>query len=475
MSVSIDHRLWLAAHLLYPNSSQAFDVYQAILTQSENAIKSQNSKIIIQKLYKIVSKVPPVKSNQPFHALESLPIDHWIAIYKKSPKNQLIILIGVLVLQIPLAELAPILKMTNEKVIFLFQQVFKKTVTFTARPEVSQSIKLKKKGDHQVSFLFTYENLLDYSLNNLSEKDRSKVQAGLQRFPELQFVEKKYQLIIQQIQNLLGSEIEKPADVTSLLVVQASRPMIDIGAFLQNVNQYKNRLALMVGTVVLLVVAIIRPDWVRQFSLKESSRFVTLQEVEKKWKQDGSSTDSEKMSLNEIAIQSNSDEKVKAKSELSAPVIADNKNAAVAANSIEKDKVASKNPPLPALPSEKAQTSSTTSKTASDSTIPASGAQIKKQGGLYRGVLIVTDLNEVNSKIKDKVVEIGGKKAGEVELGWIKSQGLAYYHFTVPENNVDTVKSFLSQFGSLQIQFENHPRLLPPGIKRMIIEVKERE
>lgn len=472
MSVSIDHRLWLAAHLLYPNSSQAFDVYQAILTQSEQAIKNQNSKLIIQKLYEIVSKVPPVKSNQPFHALESLPIDHWVAIYKKSPKNQLIILIGVLVMQIPLPELAPILKMTNEKVIFLFQQVFKKTVTFTTHPEVSQSVKLKKKGDHQVSFLFTYENLLDYSLKNLSEKDRAKVQEGLQRFPELQFVEKKYQLIIQQIQNLLGSDIEKPADVTSLLVVQAARPAIDIGAFLQSVNQYKNRIALMAATVVLLVVTIIRPDWVRQLSLKESNRFVTLQEVEKKWKPDGSLIDSEKMSLNEIAIQSNNEEKAKTSSESPVSTVLENKNTAVVASPAEKDKPAIKNT---TAPSEKTQASVALSKAASEASVAANGAPVKKQGGLYRGVLIVTDLNEVNSKIKSKVVEVGGKKAGEVELGWIKSQGLAYYHFTLPENNVDTVKSFLSQFGTLQIQFENHPRLLPPGIKRMIIEVKERE
>ena len=200
MSVSIENQLWLAAHLLYPNSSQAFDVYQAIMTQIINTPKNNNYQFIIEKLFEISQKVEPVKSNQPFHSLDGNPIDQWMQIYNKSQKNQLVIVIGVLIFKLSFAQIAQFSKLKPEKVYYLFQQVFKKNISLSTTPVRQTAIHLKKVTEQRVSFLFTYENLIDFCLETLNPKDVEQIKTGLQFYPELQVVEKKYKQIIQQLE-----------------------------------------------------------------------------------------------------------------------------------------------------------------------------------------------------------------------------------------------------------------------------------
>jgi hypothetical protein len=99
---------------------------------------------------------------------------------------------------------------------------------------------------------------------------------------------------------------------------------------------------------------------------------------------------------------------------------------------------------------------------------PAAGA-----GGLYRGTLFVSDLKTSNEKIKAKMQELGAAKAGEVELGWLKTPKLAYYHYIIEEKNMTEAENFMKQFGSLHVKFEPHPRKVPAGSRRFIIEVKQ--
>ncbi len=101
-------------------------------------------------------------------------------------------------------------------------------------------------------------------------------------------------------------------------------------------------------------------------------------------------------------------------------------------------------------------------------------AEGPKSGGfIYRGKIAVTNLEAVGPKIKDKIVELGGRKAGEVDLGWQKTPGSAYFHFTIPEVKYQELQGFLSGYGHANIDKEKHPRIMPDGIIRLIITVDE--
>ncbi len=94
------------------------------------------------------------------------------------------------------------------------------------------------------------------------------------------------------------------------------------------------------------------------------------------------------------------------------------------------------------------------------------------QGFLYRGSISVSNLPVTSQKFVDKIASLGGRRAGEVELGWKKGGG-NYFHFTIPEAKYETLTSYLGEYGKLKIQRERHERVLPDGIIRLIITVSE--
>ncbi|MBX3039805.1 MAG: hypothetical protein KF789_03725 [Bdellovibrionaceae bacterium] len=107
--------------------------------------------------------------------------------------------------------------------------------------------------------------------------------------------------------------------------------------------------------------------------------------------------------------------------------------------------------------------------------VPADTSKKPGEGALYRGILKVTNLDATGLKIIEKIEELGGRKAGQVELGWKKTATSSYFHFTMPQAKYDELISFLAAYGSPRIQKEKHPRVMPEGIVRLIIEVEEAE
>lgn len=95
------------------------------------------------------------------------------------------------------------------------------------------------------------------------------------------------------------------------------------------------------------------------------------------------------------------------------------------------------------------------------------------QGVLWRGRLSVVNLAALNSRLVQTIESFGGRKAGEVELGWQRSAGERYFHFTCPTAKMDLLIKELGQFGLLDISKEKHERVMPEGISRLIIIAKE--
>ncbi len=97
----------------------------------------------------------------------------------------------------------------------------------------------------------------------------------------------------------------------------------------------------------------------------------------------------------------------------------------------------------------------------------------KKVGFVYRGTLVIVNVEVGTTKLKDTIVELGGRKAGEVELGWRRNEGDYYFHFTIPESKLADLEEYFKTLGTIKLSRDPHPRVMPDGIVRMIITTEE--
>lgn len=102
----------------------------------------------------------------------------------------------------------------------------------------------------------------------------------------------------------------------------------------------------------------------------------------------------------------------------------------------------------------------------------AKGNSEVRSGWLHKGRLSLTNVASVTPKLVEAVSSLGGRKAGQVPLGWAKGKG-SYFHFTIPEAKYEELLSALKNFGTLKITRDPHDRVMPEGIVRVIIDVEE--
>lgn len=118
-------------------------------------------------------------------------------------------------------------------------------------------------------------------------------------------------------------------------------------------------------------------------------------------------------------------------------------------------------------------TSSAATQTKVDSGAVASAVANLDTGYVYRGTVRIASLEVNGVKITEYIKSLGGRKAGDVELGWRKGPKVMYYHFTIPEGKYEELKKFMENFGRTNISKDKHPRKMPQGILRLIVEVEE--
>ncbi len=95
----------------------------------------------------------------------------------------------------------------------------------------------------------------------------------------------------------------------------------------------------------------------------------------------------------------------------------------------------------------------------------------KPKGYVSRAFMTLANLDEIGPKIVDHIVELGGEKAGEVELGWQRGTG-RYYHFALPEENHEKLLEKLRAYGPVRISKDPHPRIMPEGQVRFILWIE---
>jgi hypothetical protein len=95
------------------------------------------------------------------------------------------------------------------------------------------------------------------------------------------------------------------------------------------------------------------------------------------------------------------------------------------------------------------------------------------KGEVRRAQIEISDFETNWPVIKEKILALGGKNAGNTELGWQKRPGEANFHFSLPESNFSELEMFLGSFGPVRFATEKAPRVMPEGQIRIILTVKD--
>lgn len=310
-------------------------------------------------------------------------------------------------------------------------------------------ITLSKKAQREISPFFGHEMLYDYLCGNLDKDRRSAVEDHVKFSRDAQLDLAKIQEGQQYAEKLSQTVVSQP------IITQINTPTSYFSVLLKKSNfdrwpqGVKWGLEALVVVLAIVTVLTVTPwEKVMQVGVTSGSREVVLAEISK-------------------------DE---------APAIVEEKPEFIDEGVKEKEaeSEAAAHPAPPTTPARSAPA------TPSPTPAPSVQAKVEKPGTevvnapvvagggfLYRGEIAVTNVDAARIKITEKINELGGRKAGSVELGWKKTPTSSYYHFTIPEAKYQDLVTFLSSYGKAKLVKEKHPRVMPDGIVRLIITVDE--
>jgi hypothetical protein len=318
-------------------------------------------------------------------------------------------------------------------------------------------IPLSKKGKREMSPFIGHELLYDYLSGILDGERKSAVEDHVK-------FSRDAQLDLNKIQN--GETYAKQLSdtiVSQPIIEQINTPSTYLTVLMQKSNFDRWPQGLKWGLEALVVVAVIVTlltvaPWqkVLQIGMSGSTKEVVLAEV----------TKTEKVAQVEDKPQF-VDEEPKTEKPLQTPKPLPTVEVKATPSATA---VAAKSSPTPAATVAAKVAAATPAKKDAEE----DDAEGTASGGfLYRGEIAVTNLSVVGPKITEKVKELGGRKAGGVELGWQKSPTSTYYHFTLPSAKYQDLTTFLGTYGKVHVNKEKHPRVMPDGIIRLIITVDE--
>lgn len=327
--------------------------------------------------------------------------------------------------------------------------------------EQEDKLSLSKKGKREVSPFVGHELLYDHLMGNLDQEREAAVTDHLKFSRDAQLDLTKIQVGLQYAEKLSETVVSQPimeqiGIPSNYLTVLMQKSQFE--RWPQGLKWGLEALVVVAGIVIVLTLT----PWqkVVQFGMSTGSKDVILAEVSKT--ENATAVEEKPQFLDEGIKPGATPEPVAAASV--APVA----SPSVAAKATPAKTVLAAAPvakvPTPAPKAEPAPKVDTAAETAASAT---------GGGFLYRGDVAVTNIAVVGPKITEKINELGGRKAGAVELGWQKTGTSMYYHFTIPEARYQDLLSFLSVYGKPALSKEKHPRVMPDGIIRLILTVDE--
>jgi hypothetical protein len=309
----------------------------------------------------------------------------------------------------------------------------------------SKQVGLSKRNRREVTSFLGHEMLFDYISGSLDEERKSAIDEFLDRSKEAQadlikimngikYAEQLAETVVSQ--DLL-EKVQEPDTYLSVLLKKSKFDQWPV-----SIKWSIEALIVVVGIVSLLVMV----PWDKALRLDFGPNIQenVLAEVRKTTKV--------------------SAESAKEPDASGIPVFIDEPTVVPVANKKESQK----SPTPPPVVEQTAKPPAVTSKPAP--AVPAAGV-----GYIYRGVFKITNAAAISPKVTDKIQELGGRKAGAVDLGWQKTENAYYYHFTIPEAKLAELEAYLAEYSSTKISRESHPRVMPDGIVRLIIQVEEKK
>lgn len=334
--------------------------------------------------------------------------------------------------------------------------------------EDTSRLPLSKKGQRQVTPFTGNELLYDYMSGILDEERKKAVEVHLEASKEAQLDYQKIQIGLQYAEKMkqitvshaLHERLSAPSSYLSVLFKKSRFDQWPVGL--------KWGLEALVVVFVIVTVLTVAPwEKVMKLRLSTGSKDVVLSEINKAPLEKQNPTEApaplETPQFVDEGIKTKETAATEPVLAASTPVPAVKATATPAPEKKAPAKVVAVAPVANEASEEESEESAET----------ASETNKASTGYLYRGQIAVTNLDAVGPKIKEKIMELGGRKAGEVELGWQKTPGSAYFHFTIPEAKYTELQTFLSDYGKAKINRDKHPRLMPDGIIRLIITVDE--
>lgn len=108
------------------------------------------------------------------------------------------------------------------------------------------------------------------------------------------------------------------------------------------------------------------------------------------------------------------------------------------------------------------------------SAVPPKPMPPKLNGVLYRMWMSLPDAYSVGTKVRKKIISLGGHKAGEVQLDWHRPNPVgSYFHFVLPKKNYNSIVQALNKYGPVQIAKTANVRVMPPGEVRIILVINK--
>ncbi|MFN8791208.1 MAG: hypothetical protein ACK5Y2_07110 [Bdellovibrionales bacterium] len=301
----------------------------------------------------------------------------------------------------------------------------------------------------QLSTFMTQELLFDFAMGHLDPERRRLVQEEIEKAPHLQEDLDRIRMGLKYWEQLSDTELSK-------LLLESVGQRATYWSQLKKTFSIENwppfvkwtLEAVSVVTFVILISLLAPWAQVKEIVMQESRKEVILAEIPK----------SAMLAPHEAPQTTDKNEMGKFEDESAGAMTPPTQN------------------PTNAVSTTKTAQTDSAAKTVSESAAAAASKadDSRKKGFVYRGTLSVVNVEANASKLKDKIVELGGRKAGEVELGWRRNQGDYYFHFTIPESKFADLEDYFKGLGVIKMSRDPHPRIMPDGIIRLIITAEEK-
>ncbi len=447
MQIEVYKKLWVNCHLMYPNSSQARDVFSHLVIVSKK--EKLDNQAFLKTTYQTLTTVKSVKSGSNYFEFSEYTLDCWNLILNKCKRREQFFLMSVLYNKVSFKDLEKATEISENKIKYLINQALKKISDFAKEDHkvLSDDIQFKAHHEKKISKISLSEQIFEALLNFMSEKDKAFILSEAAKYPDTQKIIDTIQKLQQELDGI-------PKTETFLENISAIEKNLAIS---EGEKKLKSKISFSIQkrtNLYIASIALLGFCFYVAFNFGNDNSHVVVETIKIQRQQPKQA----------LAVSKNIE-------------ISDNKNQLSSAVAVSR--IVAK-PTSAAVAIKKLSVNGVANATVSAAgVVQANGTEeinFKiKNTGVYRGIVEVTDLVEVTERVKSKILSLSGFKAGEVELGWMKSADTTYFHFILPAENTEDLNQFIRQFGDYKSRFEKHPRVLSDDQKRFIIEVRKVE